>query len=388
MRAVAPVGHAGPPAVLAGVPIDDVTLEEAVDRCRELVELGRATGRTHQVTTVNVDFVLTARRDPSVRRILQWSDLAVPDGMPVVWASHLLGTPLRQRVAGADLVPALAACAAERGYRLYLFGSAPGVAERAADRLCEQHPGARVVGAGGPMFEDVAEMDPTVLADIVAAKPDIVCVALGHPKQERWIDAYREQVGAPVLVGIGGSLDFLVGRKRRAPAWMQRAGLEWLHRMLCEPQRLGRRYVRDLVLFPALVLRELLASPSRAPGTAALEGRFARAGVNTIVDLSGVTRLDRIALGSLVARARRDRASGGQLSVCGLSHVARRSVRAMQVEQYFRMPADAEVAAAGSDLAVPSAASPPPSTGRRSASALMLDRTARPGRPIDHAPTS
>ena len=138
---------------MVGVPVDDVTLEEAVERCGELVEIGRATGQTHQVTTVNVDFLLTAGRHPSVRKILQSSDLAIPDGMPVVWGSRLLGTRLRQRVAGADLVPALAECAARRGYRIYLFGSAPGVAEEAAELLSKEHPGAVVVGAGGPMFD-------------------------------------------------------------------------------------------------------------------------------------------------------------------------------------------------------------------------------------------
>lgn len=389
MRSASDRGPSGPTTVFAGVPIDDVTLEDAVERCCELVEAGRATGGTHQVTTVNVEFVLTARRDPSVRRILQWADLAVPDGMPIVWASHLLGTRIRQRVAGADLVPALASCAARRGYRLYLFGSAPGVAERAATLLSAEHPGAVVVGAGGTTFTDVADMDPSALADIVAAKPDIVCVALGHPKQERWIDAYREQVGAPVLVGVGGSLDFLVGGKRRAPSWMQRSGLEWLHRAVTEPRRLGRRYARDLLRFPSLVLREVLVAPVHASGTAVLDGRCVQEGASTLVDLSGVTRLDRAAVGSLVERARRDRAHGGQLLLRGLSPGARRSLRAMGVEQYFPTATEAEVAdAAGNVTTSAPARSRPRSPVPVAAFARMLGITSRAGRAIDHTRTS
>ena len=345
-------GRPGPLTVMVGVPVDDVTLEEAVERCGELVEIGRATGQTHQVTTVNVDFLLTAGRLPSVRKILQASDLAIPDGMPVVWGSRLLGTRLRQRVAGADLVPALAECAARRGYRMYLFGSAPGVAEEAAELLSKQHPGATIVGAGGLPFADVEDMDRAALDDIIAAQPDIVCVALGHPKQELWIEAYRHEIGAPVMVGVGGSLDFLVGRKRRAPAWMQRTGLEWLHRMLTEPGRLGRRYARDLLLFPPLLLTEIIKTPSRAPTSCTFEGSgVVEDGGRLVVDLRPIAHLDRVTLASLIQLERGARASGGELSLVGLSPHARRTLRALGVESCFRMPADAPVGAEGEEHA-------------------------------------
>ena len=345
-------GRPGPLTVMVGVPVDDVTLEEAVERCGELVEIGRATGQTHQVTTVNVDFLLTAGRLPSVRKILQASDLAIPDGMPVVWGSRLLGTRLRQRVAGADLVPALAECAARRGYRMYLFGSAPGVAEEAAELLSKQHPGATIVGAGGLPFANVEDMDRAALDDIIAAQPDIVCVALGHPKQELWIEAYRHEIGAPVMVGVGGSLDFLVGRKRRAPAWMQRTGLEWLHRMLTEPGRLGRRYARDLLLFPPLLLTEIIKTPSTAPTSCTFEGSgVVEDGGRLVVDLRPIAHLDRVTLASLIQLERGARASGGELSLVGLSPHARRTLRALGVESCFRMPADAPVGAEGEEHA-------------------------------------
>ena len=349
---VSPPAQPGPLTVMVGVPVDDVTLEEAVERCGELVEIGRATGQTHQVTTVNVDFLLTAGRHPSVRKILQSSDLAIPDGMPVVWGSRLLGTRLRQRVAGADLVPALAECAARRGYRIYLFGSAPGVAEEAAELLSKEHPGAMIVGAGGPMFADVEDMDRAALDDIIAARPDIVCVALGHPKQERWIEAYRHEIGAPLMVGVGGSLDFIVGRKRRAPAWMQRTGLEWLHRMLTEPGRLGRRYARDLLIFPPLLLREVIKTPSRTPAACTLErSGVVEDGGSMIVDLQPIAHLDRVTLASLIQLARRARANGGELSLVGVSGHARRTLRALRVDSCFRMPADVEMGAEGDELA-------------------------------------
>ena len=347
---VSPPGQPGPLTVMVGVPVDDVTLEEAVERCSELVEIGRATGQTHQVTTVNVDFLLTAGRLPAVRKILQSSDLAIPDGMPVVWGSRLLGTRLRQRVAGADLVPALVESAARRGYRVYLFGSAPGVAEEAAELLSKQHPGAIVVGAGGPTFADVEDMDRAALDDIIAAQPDIVCVALGHPKQELWIEAYRHEIGAPVMVGVGGSLDFLVGRKRRAPAWMQRTGLEWLHRMLTEPGRLGRRYARDLLLFPPLLLTEIIRTPSRAPTACTFEGSgVVEDGGSVVVDVRPIAHFDRVTVVSLIELERGARANGGELSLVGLSHDARRTLRGLGVESCFRLPADATAAAEGDD---------------------------------------
>ena len=374
-----PARAPGPLTVMVGVPVDDVTLEEAVERCGELVEIGRATGQTHQVTTVNVDFLLTADRHPSVRKILQSSDLAIPDGMPVVWGSRLLGTRLRQRVAGADLVPALVECAARRGYRVYLFGSAPGVAEEAAELLSKNHPGAMVVGAGGPTFADVEDMDRAALDDIIAAQPDIVCVALGHPKQERWIEAYRHEIGAPVMVGVGGSLDFLVGRKRRAPAWMQRTGLEWLHRVLTEPGRLGRRYARDLLMFPPLLLREVIKTPSRTSTACQLErSGVVEDGGSLIVDLRPVARLDRVTLASLMLLARRARANGGELSLVGLSRDARRTLRELRVESCFRMPADATMGAEGREVA---ASAPPRRRWTPQTEQFPLSTSVRP-RPV------
>jgi N-acetylglucosaminyldiphosphoundecaprenol N-acetyl-beta-D-mannosaminyltransferase len=254
--------------VVCGVPIDDVTLSETVDRVAELVERGRVTGRTHQVATVNVNFIVNAVADPTLLSLLQRADLAIPDGMPLVWGSRLLGSPLRERVAGADLVPALAERSAASGYSMYLFGAAEGVARRAAALLRARHPGLRVIGESGPFFATPDEMDHGALQRIREAQPDILCVALGHPKQERWIEMYRRALGVPVAIGVGGSLDFLAGATRRAPGWMQRSGVEWVHRAMREPGRLLQRYARDAVRFGPQLLRDVLVVRRVADGRA------------------------------------------------------------------------------------------------------------------------
>ena len=217
-------------ASILGVPIDDVTMDETIDLIAEMVEEGRASGRVHQIATVNVDFLCNAVDDERLMGILGRTALSIADGMPLVWGSRWLGTPLRERVAGADLVPALVERAAADGYRVYFFGAAPTVAAAAADVLRERYPGAEIVADAGPMFADPADMDPAALVPIKAARPDICCIALGNPKQELWIERFGADVGAPVVIGVGGTLDFVSGAKRRAPGWAQRFGFEWVHR--------------------------------------------------------------------------------------------------------------------------------------------------------------
>jgi N-acetylglucosaminyldiphosphoundecaprenol N-acetyl-beta-D-mannosaminyltransferase len=250
---------------ILGVPIDDVTMEEAVERITGFVETGRETRRAAQVATVNVDFVVQATRNPALMDILHRTALSIPDGMPLVWGSRLLGTPLRERVAGADLVPALAQRGAAAGMRIYLFGAAPGVAEHAASLLAERFPGLDVTGDEGARVSPSGEMEPAALEPIVAFRPDIVCVALGNPKQEFWIERYAAAVGASVYIGVGGTLDLLVGEKRRAPGWVQRAGLEWVFRAAQEPRRLAGRYAKDLVVFLPKLARQVCTERRHRP---------------------------------------------------------------------------------------------------------------------------
>lgn len=235
--------------IILGIPIDDLDMNSALVRIDNFIADGRKTGKTHQIATVNADFVVKARQDPELRRILQESDMATADGMPLVWGARLLGMPLNGRVTGADLVPTLAERAAQEGYSIFLLGAAPGVAARAAEVLTERHPGLKIAGVLSPPKASVLEMDPGIIDAVRAAKPDILLVAFGSPKQEKWIAMHAPDLQVPVAIGVGGTLDFIAGQTKRAPQWMQRTGLEWVFRLLQEPRRLFRRYVSDMLGF-------------------------------------------------------------------------------------------------------------------------------------------
>lgn len=232
---------------MLGVRVDDVDMAASLDHIEALV---RRRDGCHLVATINPEFVMRARRDPAFKSVLESASLALADGDYVLWAARRLGRRLPERVAGSDLVPRLAELAARRGYRLFLLGGAPGVAEEAARRLVRQHPELVVSGthAGSPRPEDDAE----TLEMIAAARPDILLVAYGAPRQELWIARHRERLQVPVAVGIGGTLDFLAGRVARAPGWMRRARLEWLFRLVRQPWRAHRMAVLPLYVLEVL----------------------------------------------------------------------------------------------------------------------------------------
>jgi N-acetylglucosaminyldiphosphoundecaprenol N-acetyl-beta-D-mannosaminyltransferase len=245
---------------LFGLDFDPLTQPGLVDR----VERAIGAREPCWIATLNVQIVCLAHRDPDFHKVLQRADVRTADGMPIVWISRLEGRPLPGRVTGADLLVPLAHRAAERGWRLFLCGGAPGVAEQVAQVLQREAPGVHIAGVACPQFSSPdALTDPAanaeLLARIEAAAPDVLLVAFGAPKQERWIDAHRRSgaLRVPVAVGVGGSFDFLIGEQRRAPGWMRGAGLEWIHRALTQPARLGPRYVRDAFTFARMVAREL-----------------------------------------------------------------------------------------------------------------------------------
>ena len=276
-----------PAAVIAGVPVDDVTMAETLDLIDAFVAVGRATGRSFQIATINVDFVVKAKSDLHVLRLLQRAELCLADGMPVLWHARAAGTPLRERVAGADLVPLIVERSQMTGSRVLLFGSAPGVAESAARILSDRYPGANVTGLSGPYVTDVREVGDEWIELIVSHRPDIICVALGNPKQERFIDEFRSRLGAPVLIGVGGTLDFIVGGRRRAPRWAQRVGLEWVYRAAQEPGRLGRRYVHDLFIFAPCLGRAALTRLRGGRNRHDSRVSVARERCRSVVDLAG-----------------------------------------------------------------------------------------------------
>lgn len=239
---------------LSGIYLDRVDLPALM----EWIERFIASGKPHQVVTANVDFLAIARRRPRFARILDTADLVLCDGKPLQWASRIQGRPIPARITGMDLVLATAQHSARRGYRLYLMGAGPGVAARAAQRLRQVVPGVVIAGAMSPSVGvfDGAE-DHRIVERIRAARPDALFVALGAPRQEEWIHDHLDELGVPLCAGVGGVFDFLAGETRRAPAWIQRAGMEWAFRLAQEPTRLWRRYlVHDLPICVALLTQQ------------------------------------------------------------------------------------------------------------------------------------
>ncbi len=219
---------------ILGVRVDDVTEDEAVLLADAMVRSG---GR-HQIVTVNPEFVIEAGRNPAFAAALEGADLATPDGVGLLLAARYLGTPLRGRVTGVELTHRLAALSAQRGYRLFLLGAAPGVAQAAALSLQRHYPGLSIAGtfAGSPDPRHA----PFLRQLIVAARPHILLVAYGHPRQDVWIARNQPYLNVPLAIGVGGVFDYLSGRVPRAPAWMCRAGFEWLYRLLRQPGRWPR----------------------------------------------------------------------------------------------------------------------------------------------------
>lgn len=254
---------------LGGVVVDPVRFGEALDTIAALVDAGEGGA----VFTPNVDHVATAETDPGLRAAYGRVSLALADGMPLVWSSRLLGVRLPEKVSGSDLLAPLMKLAADQGWRVYLLGAAEGVASRAAEVLRRQNPSLNVVGAEGPRIDITEPMDARaeLLERVREARPDLVVVALGSPKQELWIDEVREALSPAVLIAVGAALDFVAGVVRRAPPWISAAGLEWLYRLGREPRRLWRRYLVRDPRFAVVVWRAISASG------AGLRGMLARA---------------------------------------------------------------------------------------------------------------
>ena len=231
------------PTALLGIPFDNLTIAEALGRIDDMV----ASGHPHYVVTANVDFCVQSFEDVELRRILVEAHLTLCDGTPLLWASRLFGNPLPERVAGADLVPMLINRASEKGYRIFFLGGAPQVTQQAVQRLERLYPQVVIAGHYSPPFQPLVDLNHDEIVErIRAARPDLLFVSFGCPKAEKWMAMHYRRLGVPVSIGVGATIDFLAGNVRRAPNWMQRAGLEWLFRMAQEPQRLCRRYARDL----------------------------------------------------------------------------------------------------------------------------------------------
>jgi len=247
---------------ILGASIDNVTMDDAIERINSFI----TSDGSHQVVTVNLDFLRLAHESNEFRGIINSSDMAVADGMPLIWASRMMGAPLPERVTGVELVDRMCELAARKGYSIFLLGGASGVAAGAADVLQARYPGLRVAGIYSPPMGFGDDEDQKMVEMIREAKPDMLFVAFGAPKQDNWIAAHQQELGVPVAVGIGGVFNFLTGRTRRAPSWIQRTGMEWFYRVAQEPTRLWRRYF--LMDMPIMALMLLMVLQTRMRGAA------------------------------------------------------------------------------------------------------------------------
>ena len=229
---------------ILGVKVDAVTMAQAVECVANLI----AAGKSSIVATANAEMLLRATHDAELKTILNAADLVVPDGAGTVWAARHLGKQMPERVAGFDLVQELMKLAPARAWKFFLFGSAPGIADKAKLKAEALYPGIKIVGVRNGYF--TAADEPEIIAQIKNSRADILLAALGVPKQEKWLAAHLNDLQIPVSIGVGGTFDVMAGVVKRAPLWMQRARLEWLFRAMLQPSRAGR-----LLALPKFVLK-------------------------------------------------------------------------------------------------------------------------------------
>jgi exopolysaccharide biosynthesis WecB/TagA/CpsF family protein/anti-anti-sigma factor len=366
---------------ILGIPIDDLGEDGVVEEIRRFIKTFGEDGRSRQICTVNVDFVvntlcwnLSEVRHPELQHILQTADLNTADGMPIVLMSRLLGMPLEERVTGADLVPRLA----REGFALYFLGGMGDDGEVARRILAERYPATNVVAVDSPFVHTVGEKladheaeDAAIIERINAARPEILLLALGNPKQELWFNRNREKLKVPVTIGVGGTFSFIAGTTKRAPLWMQKTGLEWIFRLAVDPRRLFKRYFVGFFKFGFMVLPSLLFHLTRlrrssaagvravagageaavVPGDRVLrpEGRLDAetapaftvrgeellAGGDLLVDLGAVTVLDSTGLGALLSLRRKALQEERTLQLANLPEPVRRLMELTRTWKVF-----------------------------------------------------
>lgn len=352
-----------PLSVLLGLPFHDLTLDETLDFCVAAM----AGEQSRYMVTANVDFTAQAYEDPDLKKIVFFADRVVCDGMPLVWLSRLFGSPLRERVAGSDLVPKLLETCANLRYPVYFFGSDLMTLEAAKEIVEARYPGLQVAGLDSPPVGAVIEWDNESLCERMRASgARLLLVCLGCPKQERWIFTYHQKAGIPLSIGVGASLDFITGKQKRAPRWMQKIGMEWFWRMSGSPMRLFSRYCKDLVFLLKAASkqastqrrRKILGksigeaqpvTPPQGYSVLRLEwhGDLRQKGlagaplpeivkVPVLLDTSRVTSMDSSSLGRLALLIRICRTARQMLVVVKPSEAFRIAIMRVQMESFFR----------------------------------------------------
>ncbi len=352
-----------PITVLLGLPFHDLTLEETLDYCSHTMKQDQPC----YLVTANVDFTTQAYEDPDLRKIVFFADRVVCDGMPLVWLSRIFGYPLRERVAGSDMVPRLLEICGREKHPVYFFGSDLATLEEAKVIVEQRYPGLKVVGMESPPMGAVIEWDNDGLCERMRASgAKLLLACLGCPKQERWIFAHHREAGIPLSIGVGASLDFITGKQKRAPKWMQKTGMEWFWRMSSSPGRLVARYRKDFVFLVKAAFQQALAQrrrenlaemphdsalPTAPAGTipvtrifwngdlqkSQITGAPVPEAVSTPVFLnaSRVTFIDSSGLGRLALLARICRTAGQPLAIVAPSDAFLTSIRAARMDSLF-----------------------------------------------------
>lgn len=337
--------------VIMGVPFGNVTFLETLNWIHCRIQSRQPT----YIATANMDFIMQAWQDPELQRILIEAGLVVADGAPIVKESAGVGPALKGRVTGSDLVPLIAGMAATNNFSVFLLGGAPGVADKAARLLCKIHPNLTVAGCYSPPLASLLDMDHAeILKRLEIARPDILLVAFGAPKQEKWINMHFREWNIPVAIGIGGTFDFLAGTQIRAPRWVQHINMEWLWRLGTNPKRLAGRYIKNIRFFMQLrkELKTLLQEPN-VPDTYWTDDVLKTLPVRCtpwplpahlatdepmVINASSCQWLDSAELGELIDYIRQNRAT----YLVGIGSRIRRLITLYHLENYVLMPENKE----------------------------------------------
>lgn len=235
-----------------GLDLAPLTMEQSLNRIEEMI----ASRKPGFFITANLHYAMISEKDPELHRVNRDADFILADGMPLVWASRWGKPGLPERVAGSDLIPKLCALAAEKGYRIFLLGAAEGVGQEAARKLREKHPTIQIVGVEAPPFRPLSEQEESELIQrIHDSGADILVVSFGQPKGEKWIHKHLSRLGVPACAQVGATIDFLAGRVKRSPKWMQGTGVEWVWRLGLEPGRLAGRYLQNMLFLAKRILK-------------------------------------------------------------------------------------------------------------------------------------
>lgn len=254
------------PVWVWGLPLAPYSVATAIEAIDGLVERRQPAF----FITANTHYAMLTWEQPELRDVNTRAAFLLADGAPLVWASRRGAVRLPERVAGSDLIYGLGELAARKGYRLFLAGGAPGVAERAALRLTARYPGLPIAGTAAPRFRDVRDAEYDHFKNQIAqARPDILIVAATMPQGERWLSRHLADLGVPLGVNLGASIDFVAGRVSRAPRWMRKSGLEWAFRLMLEPRRLFGRYARNAWFVLKMIVRDRAPSPGHPPESSA-----------------------------------------------------------------------------------------------------------------------